>query len=265
MFAVNKDYNSYFKVVKPEVELSFEGYEDASKVAGILMKQGYVVTMYRDDPGMDVYCLYATYVGDNGYDFERMAAFIDTSTEMAGLRQHDDHDVFPDDAKQLEDEDDSDSDNNPEKWDDADEDGDDIDFDYYGLGYSDGEFDRNNGNNYDNSRYDDNEYSRGYEDGWDDTENALAAELGADDEDELSKDEGEGSKNKDSLDYDVGYSDGQYDYYHYNNYNDGRCESDEYVCGYADGWDAAADEDKPPVYDFDDDDVEETDGWMRIN
>ena len=251
MFAVNKDYNSYFKVVKPEVELSFEGYEDASKVAGILMKQGYVVTMYRDDPGMDVYCLYATYVGDNGYDFERMAAFIDTSTEMAGLRQHDD--VFPDDAEQLKDDkDDSDSDNNPEKWDDADED---DDIDYYELGYADGEFDRNNGNNYDNTRYDDDEYFRGYEDGWDDTEDYLAAELGED----------EGDKNKDSLDYDVGYSDGQFDYYHDNNYNDGRCESDEYVYGYADGWDAAADEDKPPVYDFDDDDVEETDGWMRIN
>ena len=179
MFAVNKDYGSYFKVVKPEVELSFEGYEDASKVASILMKQGYVVSMYRDDPDGDVYCLYATYVGDNGYDFERMAAFIDTSTETAGDEGRT-ADVFPDDAKQLEDEDDSD--NNPEKWDDAEADEDD-DLDYYEIGYSDGEFDRNNGNNYDNSRYDDDEYFRGYEDGWDDTEDALAAELGEEDND----------------------------------------------------------------------------------
>lgn len=224
MFAVNKDYNSYFKVVKPEVELSFEGYEDASKVAAILMKQGYVVTMYLDDAGADVYCLYATYVGDNGYDFERMAAFIDTSTEMAGLRQHDD--VFPDDAEQLEDEDDSDSDNNPEKWDDEDEGEAEGSGSYYYLGYSDGRFDYKHENNYDNSKFDDDDYVRGYNDGWD----------------EAVADEDEAKNEEDDTDYyELGYWDGEYDRNHGGNYNDSRFDDDEYAQGYEDGWDDTED------------------------
>lgn len=214
MFAVNKDYNSYFKVVKPEIEISVEGIGDAQKLASVLMKQGYVVTMYRDTPEMDVYCIYATYVGENGYEFDRMAAFIDTSTEMAGLRQHDD--VFPDDAEQLEedDEDDSDSDNNPKKWDDAKS----KDGSYYDLGYSDGRFDYKNENNYDNSKFDDDEYVRGYDDGWDDAE--------GDDED--------------CNFYGVGYVDGIYDYENHRDYNDNLCNNDEYARGYADGWHAVA-------------------------
>lgn len=194
MFAVNKDYNSYFKVIKPEVELSFEGVEDASKVAAILMKQGYVVTMYKDDPGMDVYCLYATYVGENGYDYERMAAFIDTRTEKTE-DAFPTEDVFPDDAEPLaEDEDDAeDSDNNPEKWDDENEnddgDEDDRDIDYYGLGYSDGEFARQYIGEYDDTVHDEDDalynedYARGYTDGWNDAD--------VEDESEAAEDEAE--------------------------------------------------------------------------
>ena len=222
MFAVNKDYNSYFKVVKPEVELSFEGYADASKVAAILMRQGYVVTMYRDDPGMDVYCIYATYVGENGYEFERMAAFIDTSTEMAGLRQHDD--VFPDDAEQLDDEDDSDSDNNPEKWD-ADAKSKDGNY-YYDSGYSDGQFDYKNENNYDNSKFDNDEYIRGYDDGWDDAE---GVELDDEEEDEEVKDD-------DHNYYGLGYAHGKSDYECGLKYSDTLYDLNAYTIGYADGW-----------------------------
>ena len=154
MLAVNKDYNSYFKVIKPEVEISVEGIADAQKVAAILMKQGYVVTMYRDTPEMDVYCIYATYVGENGYELDRMAAFIDTSAEIQG------EDVFPDDAKQLEADDDKVQGEDTKTKEGS----------YYYLGYSDGQFDYKSKNNYDNSKFDDDEYVRGYDNGWTDAD-----------------------------------------------------------------------------------------------
>lgn len=42
--------------------------------------------------------------------------------------------------------------------------------DYYGAGYSDGEYDYENGNNYNDGLFDNDEYARGYADGWDNAE-----------------------------------------------------------------------------------------------
>lgn len=200
MIAVNKDYNSYFKVIKPEVSISLEGKEDTMKMVAILMNQGYVVTMYKDDPDMDIYCIEATYIGDNGYDGGCMAAFIDTTTEVSGAEGFPTEDVFPDNAEPLAEDDtaaDDDSDNDPERWDDEAE-GDEaeeddevysmreftIDVDYYGLGYSTGEFAHQNGREYDDGFYDEDycmddydtyvrdcqAYAHGYADGWNDAD-----------------------------------------------------------------------------------------------
>ena len=46
----------------------------------------------------------------------------------------------------------------------------DDDNDYYGAGYSDGEYDCERGGNYNDGLFDNDEYARGYADGWDDAE-----------------------------------------------------------------------------------------------
>lgn len=232
MFAVNKDYNSYFKVIKPEVEISTEGHEDAMKMAAILMNQGYVVTMYKDDSEADIYCIYATYIGDNGYEWGRMAAFIDTESEVpegafSGADVFPTEDVFPDDAEPLVGDDvaDDDSDNDPEGWvededdeeaeeddaavydfaDDEDEDDEEAedDVDYYGWGYSNGEFAHQNGREYDDGFYDEDycmddydtyardcqAYARGYADGWNDADVGDEPEVEAENHDAAVDDE----------------------------------------------------------------------------
>ena len=46
----------------------------------------------------------------------------------------------------------------------------DDDNDYYGAGYSDGEYDCERGGNYNDTLFDNDEYARGYADGWDNYE-----------------------------------------------------------------------------------------------
>ena len=69
-----------YQAVKPEIELSFDNFEDAQTVLKVLMKQGYACVIYQDD--LSVYVINATYVGDgadaSGWEWGRMIAFVDT-------------------------------------------------------------------------------------------------------------------------------------------------------------------------------------------
>ena len=69
-----------YQTIKPQIELSFNNFEDAQTVLKVLMKQGYACVIYQDD--LSFYVINATYVGDgadaSGWEWGTMIAFVDT-------------------------------------------------------------------------------------------------------------------------------------------------------------------------------------------
>ena len=74
-----------YQTIKPEIELSFDNFEDAQAVLKVLMKQGYACVIYQDD--LSIYIINAIYVGNgadaSGWEWGTMIAFVDTNDYVA--------------------------------------------------------------------------------------------------------------------------------------------------------------------------------------